>query len=358
MRIRTIKPEFWQHETLAALPDFTRLMAVALLNYADDEGYFLASAPLIRGNLFPFEDDSTKILRTLEELSKVGWIKLGKDETGRQVGFVVNFRKHQKIDRANASKLKGSTTFDEVSTIVREPVAEDSLLEWNRDQGSGRGSEGIPPNPQGGKMAEIPPATPPPAKTEPAEPPTEAPKKKKKGGGAEGLEMPGHWPEAKQRALQEWVDYKLEQFGQRYKPMGFAKLVTRLEGYTAAELQAAVDLSMEKTWKGLVFPEQAQRQAGIGHALAGAATKKEGGGAGPVIENVCPAGFEAACEALYGRVPGPWATLGDGDQAEIRAWIQSSGEAGKSAHAPLGEGALGTKRPNQEGAEKKEGGAA
>ena len=39
-RIRTIKPDFWKHEDLSALPEITHMLAAALLNHADDEGFF------------------------------------------------------------------------------------------------------------------------------------------------------------------------------------------------------------------------------------------------------------------------------------------------------------------------------
>jgi hypothetical protein len=47
--------------------------------------------------------------------------------------------------------------------------------------------------------------------------------------------------------------------------------------------------------------------------------KKEGGG--PQVETAAPAGFERACEALYGDVT-PWAMLGVGQQSEIREWLK------------------------------------
>jgi len=106
MRIRTIKPEFWMHEGLCSKSEFTRLLAIALLNWADDEGYFLANPVLIRGQVFPFLDDSTKIPRALQDLSSVGWINLGSDDQGRAVGKIKNFSKHQRVDKPNSSKLK------------------------------------------------------------------------------------------------------------------------------------------------------------------------------------------------------------------------------------------------------------
>ena len=52
-RIRTIKPEFWRHEDLSALPADTHMLAAALLNYADDEGYFNANPKLVEAECFP-----------------------------------------------------------------------------------------------------------------------------------------------------------------------------------------------------------------------------------------------------------------------------------------------------------------
>ena len=94
MRIRTIKPEFWMHEKLAEKSEFTRLLAIAILNWADDEGYFMANPTLIKGQLFPFLDDSKIIPRSIQDLSSVGWIELSEDEEGRSIGRVTNFAKH------------------------------------------------------------------------------------------------------------------------------------------------------------------------------------------------------------------------------------------------------------------------
>lgn len=105
MRIRTIKPEFWQHEILAQMPEFTRLLAIGLLNYADDEGYFYAAHQAIRGAVFPFMDDSMRIHGALMELSNIGYVELGKSADGRSVGRVVNFEKHQVISRPRPSAI-------------------------------------------------------------------------------------------------------------------------------------------------------------------------------------------------------------------------------------------------------------
>lgn len=140
MRIRTLKPEFWTHETMANLPDFTRLVAIALLNYADDEGYFFANAVLIRGAIFPFVDESGRIRGAVGELSRVGYLELGIDNQGHEVGRIVSFSKHQKGDKLKPSKLKDLCTFPDSSPTNPLPVPEASPLEQgtgNREQVAG-----------------------------------------------------------------------------------------------------------------------------------------------------------------------------------------------------------------------------
>ena len=57
-RIRTIKPEFWKHEDLSALPEITHMLAAALLGYADDEGYFNANPALVKSECLPLRESS------------------------------------------------------------------------------------------------------------------------------------------------------------------------------------------------------------------------------------------------------------------------------------------------------------
>jgi hypothetical protein len=153
MRIRTIKPEFWMHEGLCKCSEFSRLLAVALLNWSDDEGYFMANPILIRGQVFPFEDDSKKVPRSLQELSSVGWIRIGNDDQGRSVGMVINFAKHQRVDKPKPSTIKASSVFQDASKNDLGRIQDASKEEgkgmeqgMEREQGTGN----IPPNPQGG----------------------------------------------------------------------------------------------------------------------------------------------------------------------------------------------------------------
>ncbi len=149
MRIRTIKPEFWTHEGLCSLSEFSRLLAIALLNLADDEGYFYANPAILRGSLFPFLDDSTKIPRSVQDLSRVGWIELGEDSQKRAVGRIVNFAKHQRVDKPKPSAIKASAIFQDASKTPPGFIQDASKEERKGKEGE-QGKEGNTPQPPKG----------------------------------------------------------------------------------------------------------------------------------------------------------------------------------------------------------------
>lgn len=128
MRIRTIKPAFWVNEKMAALPDFARLLAIGLLNYADDHGFFWANSKMVRGMIFPFEEDHEKVAKGLAQLASEGFVKLGKSTDGRDVGYVVNFKKHQRVDKPQASEIEPIATFQERSENIPELIDDESAL--------------------------------------------------------------------------------------------------------------------------------------------------------------------------------------------------------------------------------------
>lgn len=136
-RIRTVKPEFWRHPILARLDDGTRMLAIALLNLADDEGYFYADPSLIRSEVWPFDDDSTKARRCLERLSEIGWITLVEHVSIGMIGFVVNFTKHQRVDRPSPSKIKAYTCSANDRRGIGELPSPDQGT-GNREQGTGK----------------------------------------------------------------------------------------------------------------------------------------------------------------------------------------------------------------------------
>lgn len=141
-RIRSIKPEFWTDEDLSELPPETHMLAAALLNHADDEGYFKANPRLVQATCCPLREDSTSIRRSLDELSRVGYIRLYEGPDGKRYGLIRNFTRHQKIDRPSPSKIspmiRNLEPVDTDSTRTRRGFDEDSLPE----QGTGSGEQG------------------------------------------------------------------------------------------------------------------------------------------------------------------------------------------------------------------------
>lgn len=104
-RIRTVKPELWQDEDLAEVSESSLILAVGLLNHADDEGYFKAHPGLIKAAIFPIRDPSLSIHGMLAELSESGYLELFEGTDGKQYGVVRNFTKHQRINRPSPSKI-------------------------------------------------------------------------------------------------------------------------------------------------------------------------------------------------------------------------------------------------------------
>lgn len=144
MRIRTIKPEFWQNEELAELSVESNLLAIGLLNYADDEGYFKLNPKLIESTIFPLRKLSVTIHAMLSELSSIGYISTHEGSDGKKYGLVINFLKHQRVNRPNPSKIApiicGTIEIDS-SVRTHIQLTEDSPTEGNR-KGIGKEEEG------------------------------------------------------------------------------------------------------------------------------------------------------------------------------------------------------------------------
>lgn len=109
-RIRTIKPEFWTDEDLSEVSEAACLLAIGLLNYADDEGFFNANPKLIKAAIFPIREQSGSIPVLLRELSSVRYITLFSGPDSKIYGLVNNFSKHQVINKAKRSVIKDLCT--------------------------------------------------------------------------------------------------------------------------------------------------------------------------------------------------------------------------------------------------------
>ena len=134
-RIRTIKPEFWRDEDLSALPAETALLAIGLLNHADDEGYFNAHPKLIESDIFPLRELYGSVTVMLSELAGIGYIRLFEGADSKRYGLIVNFAKHQVINKKIPSKIKHICTKE---LDYRSPTV---VLPSGKEQGKEQGKE-------------------------------------------------------------------------------------------------------------------------------------------------------------------------------------------------------------------------
>jgi hypothetical protein len=155
-RIRTIKPEFWKHEDLSDLPEATHMLAGALLNMADDEGYFNAKPALVKAECSPLREPSVSIQDSLGALAKIGYLQFFAGSDGKRYGRVVKFDDHQRVNRPTPSKIKPLCNLTEPSVSPHAQLSEASPPErkGKEGKGTGKGKE-ISPTAQ-----ETPPASP------------------------------------------------------------------------------------------------------------------------------------------------------------------------------------------------------
>ncbi len=156
MRIRTIKPEFWRSEDIAALSIEDRLLFIGLWSYVEDNGVGRDAPQLIQCDLYPLDTFSEASVRThggLMRLSQQGLITRYKGPDGRKYLQVNSWDKHQKINRPSKPRFPQynaeNCTLTEASVSPHCTLTEASLPEQgtgNREQGTGKDTPFRPPH--------------------------------------------------------------------------------------------------------------------------------------------------------------------------------------------------------------------
>lgn len=100
-RIRTIKPDFFSHETLAGKSAHARLLAIGLLTLADCKGRLRWVPMQVHSQVFPWEA-SVKIQTLLCELIECDYV-VHYEHDGKQYVEICNFTKHQRLSGKEAS---------------------------------------------------------------------------------------------------------------------------------------------------------------------------------------------------------------------------------------------------------------
>lgn len=103
-RIRTIKPEFQNSQSMGRVSRDARLTFIELWPQCDDAGRIRANSRMLASVLFPYDEDAVKLIDGwLAELEAEGCItryKVEKDEY-----LAINHWDHQRIDHPQPSKL-------------------------------------------------------------------------------------------------------------------------------------------------------------------------------------------------------------------------------------------------------------
>lgn len=104
-RIRTIKPEFFTSEAIASLPIAARLTFIGLWTHADDYGRLVDNPRIIKGAIWPLDDDvtPTDISLHIHLLADLGMLVRYEVE-GRRYLHVCNWDEHQKMNRKASAK--------------------------------------------------------------------------------------------------------------------------------------------------------------------------------------------------------------------------------------------------------------
>jgi hypothetical protein len=117
-RIRTIKPEFPQSESIGKLSRDARLLYIQLWTIVDDAGRARAASRMLASLLYPYDDDARELidgwLLELEDGEHVRRYEVD----GSQYLEIVKWLEHQKIDKPSKSRLP---EFVEGSRTVAKP---------------------------------------------------------------------------------------------------------------------------------------------------------------------------------------------------------------------------------------------
>jgi len=134
-RIRTIKPEFPQSESMGCVSRDARLCYIMLWTLADDGGRLRGNSRMLASLLYPYDNDAPKLIdRWLTELAEQKCI-IRYEAEGHQYVQIEKWLEHQKIDHAKESKLPPPSEDSRSVANVRE-ASIIGALDQGRDQGS------------------------------------------------------------------------------------------------------------------------------------------------------------------------------------------------------------------------------
>jgi hypothetical protein len=167
-RIRSIKPDFFTSETIAALPLSARLTFIGLWTYVDDNGVGIDNELLITAAVWPLERDNLETLaRTREDLASLSGTGLVAryQDSRKSYLYITSWDEHQKVDHPRKPRYPRPAQVGNVVALnsrngnVDQNLATDSRQtreDLDPEQGSGirdQGSGNPPKPPTGAKRS-------------------------------------------------------------------------------------------------------------------------------------------------------------------------------------------------------------
>lgn len=131
-RIRSIKPETWTDEKMVEMSPLARLLFIGLWNFADDEGRMVYSPTRIKLQILPA--DSADISELLGEIRGKLLVQVYAVD-GVEYLQIVNFAKHQRVDKRTESKYPPPPSVPPNSAEPPRIPTPDQGRDQGRDQG-------------------------------------------------------------------------------------------------------------------------------------------------------------------------------------------------------------------------------
>lgn len=133
-RIRSIKPEFSHSEAIVALPRDVRLHFIQLWTYADDHGRGKDEPRVIKGAIWPLDDDVTPEMVeawqcVLAEHGRIARYTVD----GRQFFEIKNWHEHQKPNRRTDSKIAPADQGVPVVAVQAQCVSSADAVQAHRE---------------------------------------------------------------------------------------------------------------------------------------------------------------------------------------------------------------------------------
>lgn len=124
-RLRSIRPEFWSDSTIVKLDFFTRLLYIAMWNFADDHGRNRCLSKEIVGFAFPLDDEVSQadVERGIQTLNELGRIIIYEVD-GIRCYQVIAWLKHQSVNRPTPSKFPPPLAHEPITEVLTEPITE------------------------------------------------------------------------------------------------------------------------------------------------------------------------------------------------------------------------------------------